>query len=51
VQFAVVKSDVYGIVFRDIDVLGAATVPEPSTIALLGIAALAGLVAVRRRRA
>jgi hypothetical protein len=39
-----------GIVLREIDVVGTATVPEPSTIALLGIAALAGLVAVRRSR-
>jgi hypothetical protein len=40
-----------GIVFREIDVLGAATVPEPGTIAMLGIAALLGLAAIRRRRA
>ena len=45
------RSQSSGIVFRDIDVVGAATVPEPGTIAMLGIAALLGLVAVRRRRA
>jgi hypothetical protein len=51
VRFFVEKQNSMGIVFREIDVIGAATVPEPSTIALLGIASLAGLVAVRRRRA
>jgi hypothetical protein len=55
VQFYVEKKETealnLGIVFRDIDVLGAATVPEPGTIAMLGIAALLGLAAIRRRRA
>ena len=43
-----VSNDVGGIVFSEIDVFGIATVPEPSSTALLGLGAMA--IALRRRR-
>lgn len=50
VQFYFQRIIVNDVLIGEIDVAGTPTVPEPSTIALLGIAALGGLVATRRRK-
>jgi hypothetical protein len=49
VQFTFQPVLVNDILLGEIDVTGVATVPEPSTIALLAFACLAGLIAIRRR--
>jgi hypothetical protein len=48
IQFRI-TNDLGQTVFNEIDVVGAATVPEPSAFALLGLAGMALLI--RRRRA
>jgi hypothetical protein len=51
VQFYVQQPGGLGIVFREIDVLGTASVPEPGTLGLLAVAAMSivGYVTMRRR--
>jgi hypothetical protein len=49
IQFRITNDLGNKTVFNEIDVVGAATVPEPSAFALLGLAGMALLI--RRRRA